>query len=310
MQCSVQHAPHNDLPYSRHTVRRQFKRKRGAFAAKQGFRKDERHRKRCRSRKNNNKRKHTRRRERTCCGSAAVACKKKRNQRDKHRKPSVAGHKRIRQDRNQPFPFPRNDSAPDNTRRIAAEAHAHCQSLFAAGIAARKPLIKVKRNPRKHSEVLQQREKREKNRHRRQHDRHDPCRCAIHARKQRVRYHIRHSNCVEQLPQQSFKRKQPARQQFGRVVCPAYREIKHAEKHQQHQRQCGKFSRQYFIYAPCHPPYIADLAAFAAVFAGFAAAFHAARAFFSTQALSPAAFRRHNRHNSAAKFTTGIKNAL
>ena len=119
MQCSVQHAPHNDLPYSRHAVRRQFKRKCGAFAAKQGFRKDERHRKRCRSRKNNNKRKHTRRRERTCCGSAAMACKKKRNQRDKHRKPSVAGHKRIRQDRNQPFPFPRNDSAPDNTRRIA-----------------------------------------------------------------------------------------------------------------------------------------------------------------------------------------------
>ena len=53
-------------------------------------------------------------------------------------------------------------------------AHGHRQGLLAVGAGLAEEVVEVERDPRQIAEVLQQREEREEDRHRREHDGDDP----------------------------------------------------------------------------------------------------------------------------------------
>ena len=100
---------------------------------------------------------------------------------DQRREPAVAGHEVVGEDRDQALARRVDDARRDDAGRVAAEPHRHRQRLLAVRAGALEQEVEVERDPRQVAEILEDREQREEDRHRRQHHADDPRQAAIDA---------------------------------------------------------------------------------------------------------------------------------
>ncbi len=94
---------------------------------------------------------------------------------------AIAEGEVVRDDGDQPFARAVDDAGGHDAGGVAAEAHHRGHGLFAVGAGDLEEPIRVERHPRQVAEVLEQREQREEDRHRRQHHADDPGRGQVHA---------------------------------------------------------------------------------------------------------------------------------
>ena len=106
---------------------------------------------------------------------------KMRGDQDLRRPAAVAEREVVGDDRDQPLARAVDDARGDHAGRVAAEAHHHGQRLFAVRAALFEQAVQVEGHARQVAEVLQQREQREEDRHRRQHHADHPGGGQIHA---------------------------------------------------------------------------------------------------------------------------------
>ena len=89
-------------------------------------------------------------------------------------KASIAGNKAVCQNGNETFSGRIHDSAAGYAYSVAAKAHKHGKSLFAAGLAAGKTAVHIKSSPGQVAEIFQKRKQRKKQSHWGQHDTDNP----------------------------------------------------------------------------------------------------------------------------------------
>ena len=229
-QRPVEHGAHDDLPDLRCAVRRQLQCEGRRSAAQHG------HAQQPRRAERQPHAQHERRREqqRTDERAAAGRGKEHGHERDERRKPPVARHEAVGQHGEQPLALGVDDPAADHARRVAAETHAHRQRLLAARMAGVKRPVEVIRHARQIPRVLEQREQRKKDGHRRQHHGHDPRQRPEHAVHQQP---LQPERCVQRREQCRKLRLHPAeraRQPFRRGVRARDRQPQHARQPQQH----------------------------------------------------------------------------
>ena len=235
-QRPVEHGTHENLPDLRPAVRRKLQCERRRHAAQDG-----------RGEQPRDKEGHSHAEENHACeqqggDDAARASRREKDGQDgdERRELAVAGDKAVRHGGEQAFTRGIDDAAAHNARRVAAEAHAHGERLFAAGVRLLEGVVEVEGNAGQIAKVLENGEEREKNGHRRQHDGHNPAKNPEHPVYDGSRQPIgRTAGCKERG--EPILRRRPERgEQLRGNVCPRDGEPKDEGEQQQHDRDAGQ----------------------------------------------------------------------
>ena len=165
---SVQHTADNHIPQLRAAIRRQLQNKGGRHTAQYSFAQQEG------SQQRNTDGKHNQKEHEAACGNRISPCEEEARKKNQRWETPIAGNEAVREDGNQAFSGGFDDAAGCDPCGIAAKAHAHCQCLLPMCACLPEQPIEIKGDARQKPKILKQGKQREKNRHGRQHDRHNP----------------------------------------------------------------------------------------------------------------------------------------
>ena len=156
---------------------------------------------------------------------------------------AVAGDKVVGENGDQPFPRGVDNAAAGHAGGVAAEAHAHGQSLFAAGTGTLKRFIQMKRHTGQIAKILQQGEQGKENRHRRQHDCNDTGQHVVDAVDQQTVQPVGRMYGFQQQREPALQMGKAGGEPCRGIICPHNGEPEHQPQQQQHHRN-APLSRQ------------------------------------------------------------------
>ena len=168
-----------------------------------------------------------------------------RSDQDLGRPAAVAEREIVGDDGDEPFPRTVDDARRHDAGRVAPEPHAHGQRLLAVRPRLAEQRVEVEGDARQVAEVLQQREDREEDRHRRQHDRHYPGRRQIDPVEEKAAQPPRQADRVAGRLERRVRRvDQQSRQQAGRHVRSLDGDPEDRGQNREHQREAEPAVRE------------------------------------------------------------------
>ena len=176
-----------------------------------------------------------------------------RGQQDLRRPTPVAEREVVRDNGDQSLARTVDDTRGDDARSVAAEAHAHRQRLLAMRPGSAEEFVEIESHAGQIAEVLQQREEREEDGHRRQHDGDDPRGGEVDAVDQQPRDPRRRTEAHEEAAQGRMDEPhEQVAQPRRRVVRTHDRHPKDAREQRDHDRETPHAMRQDAIQPHVH----------------------------------------------------------